>query len=191
MQQGSDQQALERLQGQSQQYAAPPAPTFASLGSNQQAFTASLGSLAHGQPPQPTTSAQGLSAITNLMHNPHPTAFMAPIEKKAGKKEESAFGLILPLHKVKKLIKSENSVKAVSGEASFAIARATELLVEQLVVKAYQKMEAESRDMIAYDDVASAVTKWSATDFLRDIVPETLSLSDLVQMAKKQDEAKS
>ena len=32
---------------------------------------------------------------------------------------------ILPMHKVKRLIKSENSVKAVSGEASFAIAKAT------------------------------------------------------------------
>ena len=42
---------------------------------------------------------------------------------------------ILPLHKVKKLIKSENSVKAVSGEASFAIARAT---VNQLLHSSLQ-----------------------------------------------------
>lgn len=31
-----------------------------------------------------------------------------------------------------------------------------ELLVEQLVVKAYLKMEEESRDMIGYDDVGGA-----------------------------------
>lgn len=116
---------------------------------------------------------------------------MAPIEKRSSKKDESAFGLILPLHKVKKLIKSENSVKAVSGEASFAIARATELLVEQLVVKAYKKTETENRDLIEYEDIASAVSKWSATEFLRDVVPETMSLSDLIQMAKKEDESKS
>ncbi len=37
---------------------------------------------------------------------------------------------ILPMHKVKRLIKSESSVKAVSGEASFAIARATVSLMQ-------------------------------------------------------------
>ena len=32
---------------------------------------------------------------------------------------------VFPLHKVKKLIKAEGDVKAISGEGSFAIARVT------------------------------------------------------------------
>ena len=90
---------------------------------------------------------------------------------------------MLPLHKVKRLIKSENTVKAVSGEAGYGIARATvhhllqhryiisfepagctagdsigtsvlqELLLEQLLQRAYQNMIAENRASIEYEDI--------------------------------------
>ena len=135
-----------------------------------------------------------------------------------------------------------------------------ELLVEHLVERAYQRMIAERRDSIHYDDVgkscdlialhlaaihfdmtllglifvlagphicacnaATAVSKWPATDFLRggilspfcasisplcqpsdnhqlasksgscmyaaDIVPQTMCLSELIDMAKREVEA--
>lgn len=101
------------------------------------------------------------------------------------------FGLVLPLSRIKKMIKQEGNVKAVSAEASYAVTKATEMLVETLAVKAASHMFAANRTVMIYKDVATAVKEWPAADFLADIVPETITIGELRELLAKQQQDKA
>ncbi|CAK0738837.1 hypothetical protein CVIRNUC_001100 [Coccomyxa viridis] len=88
---------------------------------------------------------------------------------------------VLPLMRVKKLMKEEADVKAVAGDASYAAARATEFLIEELARRAFDITAKSNRDMISYTDVATAVAEWPAAIFLQDIVPKRMPLSELIK----------
>ncbi|CAL5223848.1 g6431 [Coccomyxa viridis] len=88
---------------------------------------------------------------------------------------------VLPLMRVKKLMKEEADVKAVAGDASYAAARATEFLIEELARRAFDITAKSNRDIISYNDIATAVSEWPAAIFLQDIVPKRMPLSELIK----------
>ncbi|KAK9917452.1 hypothetical protein WJX75_004494 [Coccomyxa subellipsoidea] len=60
---------------------------------------------------------------------------------------------VLPLNRIKRLMKEEADVKAVAADASYAAARATEFLIEAMADRAFQLTLTENRDTISYGDV--------------------------------------
>ncbi|KAK9821887.1 hypothetical protein WJX74_009526 [Apatococcus lobatus] len=94
--------------------------------------------------------------------------------------------LILPIGRVKRIIKMESDVKAVSAEASYAVARATELLLDELVARSATGMLQEGRKTLLYKDVAGAVGSWKALSFLQDIVPEKVPAAVLIEQLQQQ-----
>lgn len=92
-------------------------------------------------------------------------------------KERRSINLTLPYATIKRMVKAEGDVKQVAGDATFAIAKATELFLEELAHRAGG--EVDSRKTLTYNDVAAAVKNWSSCEFLADIVPQKVPVSVL------------
>mmetsp|Transcript_7023 Transcript_7023/g.8032 ORF Transcript_7023/g.8032 Transcript_7023/m.8032 type:complete len:120 (-) Transcript_7023:681-1040(-) len=87
---------------------------------------------------------------------------------------------VLPLARIRRLIKSEGDVHQVSGEASFLVSRATELFLEMLTERSASVMLSESRTQLSYKDLAQSVSEEENLEFLQDVVPMKTSAADLM-----------
>lgn len=85
---------------------------------------------------------------------------------------------VISVNRVKGLVREDAG--SISTEACFAIAKATELLVERVAERAAAKMAAAGRDSLEYRDVAAAVAESPALDWLGDIVPQTVKAAALL-----------
>jgi len=83
----------------------------------------------------------------------------------------------LPLARVQKIIVADPNHLTVSKNASFAIALAAEMFIQQLATTTHNVVKAERkpRRNIQYRDVSSAVAKTDNLEFLVDVVPKTTS----------------
>ncbi|KAJ8108584.1 hypothetical protein OPT61_g8075 [Boeremia exigua] len=81
----------------------------------------------------------------------------------------------LPLARVQKIIQADPERLTVTKNASFAIALATEMMIQHLAVTTHNVVKAERkpRRNIQYRDVSGAVSKTDNLEFLVDVVPKT------------------
>ncbi|KAH6613934.1 hypothetical protein C7974DRAFT_321746 [Boeremia exigua] len=81
----------------------------------------------------------------------------------------------LPLARVQKIIQADPERLTVTKNASFAIALATEMMIQHLAVTTHNVVKAERRPRrnIQYRDVSGAVSKTDNLEFLVDVVPKT------------------
>eukprot|EP01127_Copromyxa_protea_P016142 TRINITY_DN4747_c0_g1_i1.p2 TRINITY_DN4747_c0_g1~~TRINITY_DN4747_c0_g1_i1.p2 ORF type:complete len:105 (-),score=24.26 TRINITY_DN4747_c0_g1_i1:38-352(-) len=79
--------------------------------------------------------------------------------------------LVLPLARVKRIIKSDPDVKLVSADANFLIAKSTELFLEYLALEAEKQAKANGKKSITYDEIAGVVKTKDELEFLSDIIP--------------------
>ncbi|KAF2627147.1 hypothetical protein BU25DRAFT_393821 [Macroventuria anomochaeta] len=81
----------------------------------------------------------------------------------------------LPLARVQKIINADPERLTVTKNASFAIALATEMMIQHLAVTTHNVVKAERkpRRNIQYRDVSGAVSKTDNLEFLVDVVPKT------------------
>lgn len=79
-------------------------------------------------------------------------------------------------------MKEDVEVKSISTEACFAVAKATELLLEGLAGKAAAHAAAAGRvsEGLQYGDVAAVVAASEELDFLADVVPQTVRAAALL-----------
>ena len=85
----------------------------------------------------------------------------------------------LPLARIKKIMKSEDEVKAelgsqrfmISAEAPVMFAKACEIFVLELTLLAWNYTEENKRRTLQRNDIVNAVGKNDTYDFLIDIVP--------------------
>ncbi|KAG4960154.1 hypothetical protein JHK87_036787 [Glycine soja] len=76
----------------------------------------------------------------------------------------------LPLARIKKIMKGEEGVRMVSAEASVVFAKACEMFMMELTIRASGSAEENQRKIIKKCDVASAISRTDVFDFLVDIV---------------------
>ncbi len=83
--------------------------------------------------------------------------------------------LIRPVARVQKIIQADPERLTVTKNASFAIALATEMMIQHLAVTTHNVVKAERkpRRNIQYRDVSGAVSKTDNLEFLVDVVPKT------------------
>lgn len=68
-------------------------------------------------------------------------------------------------------MKLDEDVKMISAEAPMLFAKATELFIMELTLRAWMHTEDNKRRTLQHSDIAMAVTKYDQFDFLIDIVP--------------------
>jgi nuclear transcription factor Y gamma len=78
----------------------------------------------------------------------------------------------LPVARIKKIMKSDEDVRMISVEAPVLLAKACELLLMELTLKAAWHAGKEGRRAVAVRDLARALAESETHDFLLDLVPE-------------------
>jgi len=77
----------------------------------------------------------------------------------------------LPLARVKKIMKLDDEVKMISAEAPCLFAKAAEIFISELTLRAWIHTEDNKRRTLQRNDIAMAISKFDQFDFLIDIVP--------------------
>lgn len=77
----------------------------------------------------------------------------------------------LPLARIKKIMKADEDVRMISAEAPVVFAKACELFILELTLRAWIHTEENKRRTLQKNDIAAAVTRTDIFDFLVDIVP--------------------
>ncbi|CAB4030103.1 nuclear transcription factor Y subunit gamma isoform X1, partial [Paramuricea clavata] len=77
----------------------------------------------------------------------------------------------LPLARIKKIMKQDEEVKMISAEAPVLFAKAAEIFINELSLRAWVHTEDNKRRTLQRNDIAMAITKYDMFDFLIDIVP--------------------
>uniref|UniRef100_A0A1E1XT04 Nuclear transcription factor Y subunit gamma n=1 Tax=Amblyomma sculptum TaxID=1581419 RepID=A0A1E1XT04_AMBSC len=90
----------------------------------------------------------------------------------------------LPLARIKKIMKLDEDVKMISAEAPVLFARAAEIFITELSLRAWVHTEDNKRRTLQRNDIAMAITKYDQFDFLIDIVPR----DELKPAAKRAEE---
>jgi len=78
---------------------------------------------------------------------------------------------LLPLARIKKIMKLDEDVGMISSEAPVVLSKACEVFIEELTLRAWLHVEENKRRTLQRNDVATAVSKCDQFDFLIDIVP--------------------
>ncbi|KAM3961385.1 nuclear transcription factor Y subunit gamma isoform 2-T2 [Aphomia sociella] len=89
----------------------------------------------------------------------------------------------LPLARVKKIMKLDEEVKMISAEAPVLFAKAAEIFIHELTLRAWSHTEDNKRRTLQRNDIAMAISKSDQFDFLIDIVPR-----QEVKLSKPRDE---
>ncbi|CAI0551127.1 unnamed protein product [Linum tenue] len=77
----------------------------------------------------------------------------------------------LPLARIKKIMKADEDVRMISAEAPVVFARACEMFILELTLRAWNHTEENKRRTLQKNDIAAAITRTDIFDFLVDIVP--------------------
>ena len=78
---------------------------------------------------------------------------------------------LLPLARIKKIMKSDEDVRMISSEAPVLFAKACEMFILELTMRAWVHSQEGKRRTLHRNDIAAAITKTDIFDFLVDIVP--------------------
>eukprot|EP00249_Psilotum_nudum_P008681 c21442_g1_i1 orf=323-823(-) len=107
--------------------------------------------------------------------------------RKATQPKKSSLNLIpFPMSRVKRLIKSEGDTR-VSLEASYLIAKAVGLFLDQFVQDAFEHVVADNRNSLSYKDLAAHVGQSRRFEFLADFVPEKVMASDALSRRAQEE----
>lgn len=78
----------------------------------------------------------------------------------------------LPLSRIRKIMKSDEDVRMISAEAPVVFAKACELFILDLTIRAWSHTDQGSRRTLQRSDVAEAIANSEMFDFLTDVVPQ-------------------
>ena len=78
---------------------------------------------------------------------------------------------LLPLARIKKIMKSDEDVRMIAAEAPALFAKACEMFILELTIRAWAQTEEAKRRTLQRSDISAAIQKTDIFDFLIDIVP--------------------
>lgn len=93
---------------------------------------------------------------------------------------------ILPLSRIKTIMKSSPEVGNISPDACFLITKATEGFVAFLVRQALKA--SDNKMLVDYSDLAKIVSNIDTLDFLRDIIPPKIKGYKYLEILKQIEE---
>uniref|UniRef100_A0A6M2DHT0 Nuclear transcription factor Y subunit gamma n=1 Tax=Xenopsylla cheopis TaxID=163159 RepID=A0A6M2DHT0_XENCH len=92
----------------------------------------------------------------------------------------------LPLARIKKIMKLDGDVKMISAEAPMLFAKAAEIFINELTLRAWIHTEDNKRRTLQRNDIAMAIAMYDQFDFLIDIVPR-----DEIKTSKPREDSSS
>lgn len=85
---------------------------------------------------------------------------------------------LLPLARIKKIMKSDEDVRMISAEAPLLFSKACEMFILELTHRAWAETEESKRRTLQRSDISAAIQKTDIFDFLIDIVPRSTPTKD-------------
>lgn len=103
---------------------------------------------------------------------------------------------VLPIAKVKRILKVDNSYLPTTESSVFTVAKSTEFFIQHLAMQAYSNAKIEKRKRLQYKDFSSAVSNHENLFFLKKMVPPTVSVrklaaSDSIKYSKSRSQIKN
>ncbi|CAD7091760.1 unnamed protein product [Hermetia illucens] len=86
-------------------------------------------------------------------------------------KQVDAKTQVLPLARIKKIMKLDENAKMIAAEAPLLFAKAAEIFIQELTLRAWIHTQGNKRRTLQKSDIATAISKCDQFDFLIDIVP--------------------
>lgn len=78
---------------------------------------------------------------------------------------------ILPVPRVKRIMKANKDVKRVSSDAPVLLAKACEMFISDLTLRAWKNTEANERKLLQTTNIAAAISETEAYNFLANTLP--------------------
>uniref|UniRef100_A0A0E0LSC0 Nuclear transcription factor Y subunit C n=1 Tax=Oryza punctata TaxID=4537 RepID=A0A0E0LSC0_ORYPU len=78
----------------------------------------------------------------------------------------------LPLARIKKIMKADEDVKMIAGEAPALFAKACEMFILDMTLRSWQHTEEGRRRTLQRSDIEAVIKKTDIFDFLVDIIPD-------------------
>ncbi|CAK9314415.1 unnamed protein product [Citrullus colocynthis] len=95
-----------------------------------------------------------------------------------------------PMHRIKKIMRDENSDLRINQEALFLVNKASEMFLVQFCKDAYACCAEDRKKSLAYKHLSSVVGKRKRYDFLSDFVPEKLKFEDALKQRSMAESGK-
>ncbi|EDV38616.2 uncharacterized protein Dana_GF19549 [Drosophila ananassae] len=117
---------------------------------------------------------KGKAARAQVVRKPPPTIdnFWPNIVNEVhGIAQVDAKHQVLPLARIKKIMKLDENAKMIAGEAPLLFAKACEYFIQELTMHAWVHTEESRRRTLQRSDIAQAIANYDQFDFLIDIVP--------------------
>ncbi|ALC48691.1 Nf-YC, partial [Drosophila busckii] len=92
---------------------------------------------------------------------------------------------VLPLARIKKIMKLDENAKMIAGEAPLLFAKACEYFIQELTMRAWVHTEESRRRTLQRSDIAQAIANYDQFDFLIDIVPREEIKPSTTQKSKE------
>lgn len=92
----------------------------------------------------------------------------------------------LPLARIKKIMKADEDVRMIAAEAPVLFARACEMFILELTHRSWAHTEENKRRTLQKNDIAGAIMRTDAFDFLADIVPSEELKEEALSSAPKE-----
>ncbi|KAG8214490.1 hypothetical protein J3R82DRAFT_9545 [Butyriboletus roseoflavus] len=159
----------------------------------------------YGQHDDPDSQAQG-SSIYNLPTDSEGEAEVDELEsdteseqgagtsatqKKAGKRmgERVPGTTLLPISRVENIVQADGITTnlSMSKEASFVLSIATEEFIKRMIQAGNRQASASRRTIVNYVDMAASTQQYQEFMFLRDTIPEPISLSEALERRKTKE----
>ncbi|WVO21629.1 uncharacterized protein IAS62_002938 [Cryptococcus decagattii] len=92
---------------------------------------------------------------------------------------------MFPVTRVKKIVKADRDIDIMSSEAVFMVSVAAEYFIKHFMEEGYTKARLEKRKLINYRDMANVVARSEEFDFLKDVIPMPMPLSEAIEKRKR------
>ncbi|KTW30827.1 hypothetical protein T552_00539 [Pneumocystis carinii B80] len=86
---------------------------------------------------------------------------------------------VLPISKIKKIIRIDDDIVQCSSNSAFLIAIATEMFIQYMVQQGLLMCLNENKKIIQYRHLANAVSRFDNLEFLSDTIPKTIAFKDI------------
>ncbi|KAI3614480.1 nuclear transcription factor y subunit c-4 [Moniliophthora roreri] len=94
---------------------------------------------------------------------------------------------VLPLARIKKVMKSDPDVKMIAADAPMIFCKACEIFIAEITARAFINADSNKRRTLSRSDIATAIAKSDQFDFLIDIVPR----EDHARRSGRQDQGRA
>ncbi|XP_043923178.1 chromatin accessibility complex protein 1 [Protopterus annectens] len=99
--------------------------------------------------------------------------------------------VLLPLSRVKLIMKSSSDVSNINQDALFLTAKATEMFVQYLAKYSYKNGTGKERKELVYSDLSNTVAEADRFQFLGDILPKKILARDYFKLLQQEEEGEA